>query len=326
MTTIKYAVYAAMLLANTAWAAQPVAADAYVLARTVELGAVSKWDYLDVDQQRHRLFLSRGDRVQVLELPVLKPLADIPGTAGVHGIAFAQDLKLGFTSNGKANSVTVFDLDTLAVKQEIGIPGINPDAILYDEASKKLYTFNGKSMDATVIDATTLQVVASIKLSGKPEFAVSDGQGRVFVNIEDRAEVAVIAVADNAVFAKWPLAGCEEPTGIALDKAHERLFSVCQNEVMQVTDSKNGKQVASVKIGKRPDAALYDADTATVFASNGAGSLSVIRQADADHYAAKEIATRKGARTMAIDNATKALYLPVADGKKLMLLEMKPVK
>jgi YVTN family beta-propeller protein len=278
-----------------------------------DLGAPGKWDYTDIDPVRHRLFLSRGDRVQVLELPSGKPVGEIKNTAGVHGIAFAQDLKLGFTSNGASNSVTVFDLESLVTIAEIKIEGVNPDAILYEPQSHKLYTFNGKSNDVTVIDAKKQRVIATIKVNGKPEFAVSDGIGKIYVNIEDHPGVDVIDVASNTKSGGWTLAACEEPTGIALDITNARLFSSCRNKVLAVSDTKTGKRIADVIIGAGPDAVIFDADKKMIYTSNGggAGSISVIQQVDADHYQLKQtVATSKGTRTMAMDLQSKTIYLP----------------
>ena len=314
---------ASLLLSACLPSASAGAAD-YAVKQRIALGDASRYDYLDIDPVRHRLFLSRGDHVQVLDLPSGQPAGEIANTAGVHGIAFAQDLKLGFTSNGRANTVTVFDLDTLKAKQEVKISGVNPDAILYEPTSHKLYTFNGKSNDVTVLDARTMQVVATIKVSGKPEFAAADG-GRVFVNIEDKGEIAVLDVATDKVVASWPLKGCDEPSGLALDRAHARLFSVCGNKAMIVTDAKTGRQVANLAIGEHPDAAAYDAASATVYASNGGGTLSVIHQIDADHYQpAQSVVTEKGARTMALDSATRTVYLPLVSNKVFTLLVVAP--
>lgn len=299
------------------------AAPAYTVQQKWTLGEAGKWDYTDIDAVRHRLFITRGTRVQVLDLPSGQVAGEIASTAGVHGVAFAQDLKLGFTSNGRANSVTVFDPDTLKVKQELAIPGMNPDAILYEPQSHKVYTFNGNSGDVTVIDALTLKVVATVKVGGKLEFAVSDG-AKVYFNIEDKSEIGVIDVASNKLDARWKLAGCEEPSGLAFDQQHARLFSVCQNKIMAVTDSKTGKRVTDVAIGEHPDAAVYDAASATVFSSNGGGTLSVIRQLDADHYEASQVATVKGARTMAMDHASQTVYLPTAVDKVFTVLVVAP--
>lgn len=278
------------------------------------VGEPIKWDYAAIDTVRHHLFVTKGDNVEVLDLSTGKLIGEIP-THGAHGVAFAQDLKLGFISNGKANTVTVFDLDTLKAKQDINVQGLNPDAILYDSKSHKIYTFNGKSSDITAIDATSLKVLSTFSATGRPEFAVSDGSGKIFFNIEDKSKVGVIDVASDKLIATWPLKGCEEPSGLAIDTAHQRLFSVCQNKTMAITDAKTGKSVAKVVIGEHPDAAVYDAKTANVFSSNGAagGTLTRIHQNDADHYAITgNVVTTQGARTMALDSESGLIYLPAA--------------
>lgn len=307
-----------------AQAATPAAPIHYAVQQRWDLGPTTRWDYLAFDGHRNRLFVTRGDHVQVLDVTTGKPVGEIANTAGVHGVAFAEDLKLGFTSNGRANSVTVFDLDTLQVKGEWKVAGSNPDAILYDHATHKLYTFNGKSGDVSVFDATTGKPLATIPVGGTPEFAVTDGK-RVYLNIEDKGEIVSIDAAADRVLAHWPLAGCEEPSGLALDTAHARLFSVCGNRTMMVTDSASGKTVAKVAIGGHPDAAYYDAGTATVFSSNGEGTLSVVRQIDADHYAQPvEVPTLKGARTMAFDAAGKRAFLPTVVDKHFTVLVVGP--
>jgi len=304
--------------------AQAASAD-YVVQQKLSLGEPTKWDYAAVDSVRNQLFITRGDHVQVVSLATGKSVADIPNTQGVHGVAFAQDLKLGFTSNGRANSVTVFDLDTLKVKQEIKVSGVNPDAILYDAPSKKLFTFNGKSSDVTVIDAVSLKVVATIVTTGRPEFAVTDKAGKVFFNIEDKSELHVIDVATNTLAAKWVLAGCEEPTGLAMDIANSRLFSVCQNNAMVVTDAKTGKKVTSVKIGGHPDAVVYDPATATIFSSNGEGTMTIIHQQDANTYkVSSTLVTAPGAKTMAMDLQSKAVYLPTVIDKVFTVIVAAP--
>lgn len=289
-----------------------------------QLGAPSHWDYIDIDPVRHRLYVTRGDHVDVLATGSGKLAGTIAHTEGVHGVAFAQDLKLGFTSNGRANSVTVFDLDTLQPRQEVKVAGVNPDAILYDPSTRKLYTFNGRSADVSVFDASTMRPLATIPVGGKPEFAAADGAGHVFVNVEDKGEIVSIDAHADRVLAHWQLKGCEEPTGLALDTAHRRLFSVCANRVMAVTDSASGKPVAQVAIGGHPDAAAYDASSATVFASNGEGSLSVVRQLDPDHYEAATVPTLKGARTMAFDHDSKTVYLPTVENQAFTVLVVKP--
>lgn len=316
---------AAIFLAVTAcgMATTAAAEGIYAITQKWDLGAPSKWDYAAIDPVRHHLFIARGERVQVVDLANGQQVGEIADTHGVHGVAFAQDLKLGFTSNGHDNAVTVFDLDTLKVKQVVKVTGANPDAILYEPNSHKLFTFNGKSNNVTVIDAASLQVVATIPASGRPEFPASDNAGKIFFNIEDKSEMNVIDVATNSIAAKWALKGCEEPSGLALDVAHARLFSVCQNKVMAVTDSKTGKRIANVPIGLHPDAAIFDVDSADVFSSNGdaGGTLTVIHQDDANHYSVKQnLVTAQGAKTMAIDVESKTIYLPTVIDKKFVVL------
>ncbi|MES2151162.1 MAG: YncE family protein [Pseudomonadota bacterium] len=314
---MKIAIAASLLLCSAAHggAAEPAAHQQW------SLGEVSRWDYVELDTQRQRLFVTRGERVQVLDSVKGGVVGEIAKTAGVHGVALAQDLKLGFTSNGRADTVTVFELDTLKVLREVKVSGSNPDAILYEPKVHKLYTFNGKSANVTVFDVPSMTVRATIPVGGKPEFAGSDGAGRIFVNIEDKAELVVIDASADSVLAHWPLKGCEEPTGLALDTAHARVFSVCQNKKMVVTDARSGKQVAELAIGQHPDAAAYDDASGTVYSSNGDGTLSVIRQIDADHYKAQApIATVKGARTMALDAASGRMMLPAVVDKAFVVL------
>jgi YVTN family beta-propeller protein len=314
----------AVLAACLPFAAQAAAPVHYAMQQRWDLGPATRWDYVAIDNQRNRLFVTRGDHVQVLDVATGKPVGEIANTAGVHGVAFAQDLKLGFTSNGRANSITVFDLDTLQVKRELPVAGMNPDAILYDPATQKLYTFNGKSRDVSVFDATTGKALATIPVGGTPEFAATDGK-HVYVNIEDKGEIVAIDAASDRVLAHWPLAGCEEPSGLALDTANARLFSVCGNRTMMITDSASGRAVARVAIGDHPDAAYYDAGTATVFSSNGAGTLSVVHQIDANHYAQPaEVPTVKGARTMAFDPASRRVFLPTVVDKQFTVLVVGP--
>jgi len=314
-TRCKLAVF--LTIANSCMAQLSWAGDAgathYAVQQQWRLDGAGKWDYAAVDQVRHHLFVTHGDQVHVLDLPSGQVLGAITGTNGVHGVTFAQDLKLGFTSNGKSNSVTVFDLDTLAVKGQIAVSGGNPDAILYVPETHTVYTFNGKTANVSVLDPVTFKETATIATSGRPEFPVSDGHGKLFVNIEDKGQLDVIDTASRSVVATWPLAGCDEPSGQAYDAQHGRLFAVCKNLKMVVTNAANGARVAEVAIGPHPDAALYDAASGTVFTSNGdaGGSLSVIHQRDADHYTlAQQVPTLPGAKTMAIDASTHAIYLP----------------
>lgn len=279
-----------------------------------QIGGSGGWDYLTLDAL-HRLFLSRGTQVDVIDTQTGKVLGTIPNTQGVHGIALAPDLHRGFVSNGRADSVTVFDLDTLKTLQEVKVPAHNPDCILYEPVGKHVFTFNGRSKDVTVLDASTLAVVATIPVPDKPEFAQDDHAGHIFVNIEsDPGQMVVIDSRRLAVESTWPLPGCNSPTGLAIDRAHHRLFSVCDANVMAVTNGASGAQVAQVPIGRGPDAAAYDEKRGLVFSSNGEGTLTVVRQESADHYSVLDtVKTQAGARTMALDPVTGRVYLVTAE-------------
>ena len=271
-----------------------------------------KWDYLAVDAPRHRLFVSRATHVQVFDLDSGQSVGNIADTPGVHGIALAADLNRGFISNGKGDSVTVFDSETLAALSVIKISGHDPDAILYDAPSHRVYTFNGHSNNATVIDARSAREEGSIALPGGPEFARSDGQGHLFVNIEDKALLLRIDVRTNAISATWPLAPCVEPTGLALDVARHRVFSACHNQRLIVTDSESGMRVAELPIGRHVDAAAFDPVTSRLFTSNGdSADVTIIAAPSADHYQViGSLKTAPGAKTMALDLATHRIYVP----------------
>lgn len=278
------------------------------------LGGPGGWDYLAVDAPHHHLFVSRGDRVMVVDTTTGKLAGTIPGTSGVHGIAFDPARREGFTSDGRAASVTVFDLDSLKVLATIRGTGENPDAIAFDPASGHVFTLNGRSRSASVIDPARRAVVATIALPGKPEFAAADGKGHLYVNIEDKSELAEIDTGSDKLLRTWSLAPCESPSGLAFDAAHRRAFSVCDNRVMAVSDVDKGAVVTTVPIGEGPDAAAFDPSTGTVYSSNGeSGTLTVVHQVDADHYTvAATVPTQKSARTMALDPTTQRIYLSAA--------------
>ena len=284
-----------------------------VLSR-MDLGGDGGWDYLGFDAQRHHLFVSRGDRVLVIDVQHAKQIGTIADTKGVHGIAVAQDLKRGFTSNGKNATVTAFDLDTLKPVAVITGTGEKPDAIVYDTASHHVLTFNGKSGNVSVIDPQKNSVIATIGLPGKPEFAVSDGAGHVYVNIEDKSELVQLDSRSNTVLNTWPLAPCESPSGLAIDREHHRLFSVCDNQKMTVLDAGSGHLVATLPIGNGPDAVVFDDATSMVYSSNGeSGTITAIHEDDPDHYTVKNtIVTRVSARTLALDPQSHRLYLSAA--------------
>jgi len=306
------ALLAAALLPPGAQASQPE--PGYRVLSKLALGGQGGWDYLSFDAPRHHLFVSRGDRVMVIDVDQHKQVGTIADTQGVHGIAIAPDLHRGFTSNGKNASVTVFDLDSLKTVATITGTGEKPDAILYDSASHHILTFNGKSGTASVIDPARNAVIATIALPGKPEFAVSDGDGHVYANIEDKSELVQIDSTSNKLLQTWPLAPCESPSGLAIDRKHHRLFSVCDNQKMAVVDADNGHLVATVAIGDGPDAVVFDDATSMVFSSNGeSGTITAVHEDAPDHYrVTASIPTQPSARTLALDPHSHRLYLSAA--------------
>ena len=306
----------------------------YVIKQKFTLGGDGGWDYLTYDPQGKRLFISRATRVQVVDPEKGTLLTEIPDTAGVHGIALAQDAGKGFTSNGRENTLTVFDLKTLKETAKIKLDGgENPDAILYDGASKRVFAFNGRSKNASVIDASNNTVVATIPLDGKPEFAAADGKGMVYVNIEDKNEIQSIDARNAKVVGSWPLTGCEEPSGLAMDAKHRRLFAGCGNEVMAVVNADSGKVVTTLPIGKGVDANGFDPGNELAFSSNGDGTLTVVHQDAPDKFTVvQNAATQKGARTMALNPENHDVYLvtaeieeqPPAEGQTRPRRSMKP--
>ena len=269
------------------------------------------WDYITVDGEAGRIYVSHGMQVNILNLKG-DSLGIIPDTKGVHGIATAHEFNKGYTSNGRANNITVFDLKTNAVLKQVNA-GTNPDAIFYDDYSKKVYAFNGRSKNATVIDAATDSIVATIDLGGKPETGVSDGKGKVFVNIEDTNEEVEIDASTFKILNKWKLDGGEEPSGLAIDRETNRLFIGCGgNQTMIVLDAADGKILSKFKIGDC-DGVAFDDRLKQAYSSNGEGTISVIRELSASKFEFVEnIPTEKGARTIGIDQQTHQLYLPTA--------------
>src|SRR5471032_2563266 len=293
--------------------AVPALVGSYEVVAKYPVGGTGGWDFLTVDEKRHRLYVSRGDHVQVLDTRSGKIVGDLSGTAGVHGIALAEDLGLGFTSNGRSDSATVFDLDTFAVVETVKVTGANPDAILYEPLSKRVLTFNGRSANVTAIDATSRRVVGTLALSGKPEVAVADGRGQVFVNIEDKNSIAVIDAAAFTLSKYWPLGSCDGPTGLAIDRKSNRLFSVCHNRRMIVVDGSSGSIVKELPIGAEVDGAEFDAELNLAFSSNGDGTLTIVKNGGSDQLAVIDtVSTQKSARTIALDSTTHRIYLPAA--------------
>lgn len=284
----------------------------YHLIDKIQVGGDGGWDALTVDSKNHRLYVSHGTHVVVIDTETDKVVGDIPNTNGIHGIALAGKLGRGFTSNGRDNTVSIFDLKTLKLIGTVKTDK-NPDIIIFDARSGNVFCFNGGSNNATVIDAAEGKAVGTVAFSGKPEFAVSDERGRVFVNLEDKSEVNVIDVKTLKVTAKWPIAPGEEPTGLAIDTKNNRLFIASGNKKMIVMDSTNGKVVADLPSGSGTDGAEFDPGTGFAFSPNGEGTLTVIREDSKDKFSVVEnVKTEPRARTMALDTSTHKVYLPTA--------------
>jgi len=286
----------------------------YKVAKTWKLGGEGGWDYLTADADGHRLFISRATRVMVLDTTSGKQIGEIPDTPGIHGIALAADLGRGFTSNGRDDTVSVFDLKSLAVEKKIKV-GNGPDAILYDAFSKRVFTFNGRGHDTSAIDASKGEVAGKLDLGGKPEFAATDEKGTIFVNIEDKSELVAFDAQKLTEKARWKLADCEEPTGLAIDRKNRRLFAGCSgNRKMAIVDADSGKILATPAIGDGCDAAAFDPDLGLAFASAGDGTITVIREDSPDKFSvAQTVTTQKGARTMAVDTKTHQLFTVTAN-------------
>ncbi|HEU0094477.1 MAG TPA: YncE family protein [Vicinamibacteria bacterium] len=285
----------------------------YKVLQRATLGGEGGWDLLAVDAVGHRLYVARGTRVMVIDAETLKLVGEIPDTAGVHGVAVASDLGRGFTSNGRTSNSTIFDLKTLAKVGEVKT-GENPDAILYEPKSHRVLAFNGRSKDVTVIDAKAGTVAGTVLLEGQPELAVDDGTGTVFVNLEDKSEVVALDPVALKVKARWPLAPCEEPTGLAIDRAHRRLFAACANKMMAVMNADSGKVVTTLPIGQGPDGAAFDSDRQLAFSPNGRdGMVTVIHEISPDKFeVVQTVDTAKSARTIDLDPKTHKLYLVAA--------------
>jgi DNA-binding beta-propeller fold protein YncE len=285
----------------------------YKVVKKAALGGDGGWDYLKVDAEARRLYISRATRVMVVDADTLGPIGEIADTPGVHGIAIARDLGRGFTSNGRDNTVTIFDLASLKSLGRVKT-GTNPDAVLYDEFTHRVFAFNGRSGDVTVIDAKPGTVAGTIPVGGKLEFAVTDGAGRIFVNVEDKNEIAVLDARAMKLTAHWPLADCQEPSGLAIDVAHRRLFAVCGNKHMAVVDTDQGRLVATVAIGDGPDAAAFDPERQLAFSSNGDGTLTVVHEVSPEKFdVVQSVPTQKSARTMALDPKTHNVFLVAAE-------------
>ena len=290
----------------------------YVFDKAIALPGVGGYDYLSIDKINRRLYVSHGTAVNVIDLDTEQPVGVISGMKGVHGIAIVNKSNLGFISDGRANAVVAFDLKTLAIVKTIPVDAKGPDGIIYDPYSDRVFSFNGESNNTSVVDPNTLAQVGTVALGGGPEFAVSDGKGLIYNNLEDKNSLVVIDTKALKVVNNYPLAPCGGPTGIALDAANNRIFSVCrQNKGMSVVDIATGKVVTTVPIGAGVDAVIYDEARKLVFCSNGDGTTTIIKQETADQYSViQTLQTQNRAKTMAFDNKTNKIYLSVQDFEK----------
>jgi DNA-binding beta-propeller fold protein YncE len=302
-----------LALLTLGWAAPQAQSVGYHLIKTIAIGGEGGWDYLALNSQTRLLYVTHGTQVEVLNADTGAKLEPITGFKRLHGVAFAYDQGRGYISDGGANSVTVFDLKTNKVLQAITLTEQNPDAILFDKFSGRVFTFNGRSSNATALDAATNKVVGTVDLGGKPEFAQADGQGMIFVNLEDKNEVVGFEAKGLAVKKRWSIAPGDGPSGLAIDVKNRRLFSVC-DKLMVVSDYEKGKVVTTVPIGNGPDADRYDPATGLVFASCGDGTLTVVKQESADTYTVlASVPTAPRARTMELDLKTHNFFLVTAE-------------
>jgi YVTN family beta-propeller protein len=287
----------------------------YKLEKTVPVPGEGGWDYLTVDEVNRRVYVSHATVVDVLDADSGEIKGQVTDTAGVHGIAVAPGLGHGYVSNGKAGTVSVFDLKTLKTTDTVKVEK-NPDAILYDPATKRVFVFNGGSASASAIDTATNKVAGTVELGGKPEGAVSDGAGHVYVNLEDKAEVLKIDADKLKVLERWSVAPAKDPVSLAIDPKTGRLFVGCRSKSLVVLSTKTGKSVATVPIGEGVDAGAFDPATKLVFCSCGDGTVAVIKQESEDKYTeAETVKTRPRSKTMALDLKTHKLFLPAADFK-----------
>jgi DNA-binding beta-propeller fold protein YncE len=294
-------------------AAASLPAQTYHVTKSFTLGGDGGWDYVALDTAGHRLFVARQTRVMVIDPATGKLLAEIPGLDRAHGVAFSYATGKGFATSGGDSSVVVFDLKTLQVLGRT-TAAVDADAVLFDPATKHVFTFNGDAGSSSVIDAASGQRIGTIDLGGKPEFGVTAGNGRLYVNIEDSSAVAEIDATAMKVVRHWKLAPCESPTGLAIDRAHGILFSGCRNGVMAISDAKAGRLITTLPIGQGVDGARFDDQRQLAFASNGDGTITVIHEDAPDKFTVvATVQTKRGARTMELDQQTHRLFTVSAD-------------
>lgn len=297
----------------TAAGAGGLRAQSYHVTHTYTLGGDGGWDYLSLDTVGHRLFVARQDRIMVIDPASGKVLAEIPGLNRAHGVAFDYADGKGFATSGGDSSVVIFDLKTLQVTgRTIAAP--DADAVLFDPATKRIFTFNGDSRSSSVLDAASGKKIGTVDLGGGPEFGVSAGDGKLYVNLEDSSAVDEIDAGTMKVVRRWSLAPCQSPSGLAIDREHHRLFSGCHNQVMAISDAQAGKVVATVPIGQGVDANRFDPGTQLAFASTGDGTITVVHEDGPDTYTVvASVPTKRGARTMEVDLSSHVVYTVTAD-------------
>ncbi|MDE3059183.1 MAG: YncE family protein [Bacteroidota bacterium] len=282
----------------------------YKVTGSIDIGGEGFWDYTAVDVPMHRLYVSHGTKVHVIDLESDSIIGEIPNLSGVHGIAFADEFGKGFISNGRSDTVTVFDLKSLKTVANIHVTGKNPDAIVYDPFTKRIVTMNGRSSSATAIDAKSDTVIGTIELDGKPEFCVSNDNGLMYVNLENKSEIEEFNPQTLKTIKRWSIAPGESPSGLAFDIKHNILFAGCDNKMMAIVNAESGKVITTVPIGGRVDACGFDPETHLAFSSNGEGTLTVINETSpADFKVVDNIVTQKSCRTMALDPVTHKVYV-----------------
>jgi len=312
--------FAAFLLCVFCTTATVRAADSYQITKKIPIPGQGGWDYLTVDEGARRLYISHGTQVEVLDVDTGSIAGKIANTSGAHGIAVAPELGRGFVSNGQAATVTIFDLNTLKTIGEVPT-GKRPDAIIYDPATTRVFAFNGGSHNVTVIDAAVGKVVGTIDLGGGPEFAVADGKGYVYDNLEDENLILKIDAHKMTVEQRWKTAPCESPSSVAMDRENRRLFIGCRSRVMAVVNADTGQVITTLPIGDHVDATAFDRETRLIFNSNGEGSVTVIHQESPNKYSAVQtVKTVPRAKTMALDPNTHQLFLSTAEDGQFEVL------
>ncbi|WP_316823872.1 YncE family protein [Pedobacter miscanthi] len=312
------------LLLGTIISASAQQRPAMHLLATHKIQSDGGWDYLTIDHKNNNLYVSHGNQVNILNKNNGDSVGVIRNTMGVHGIVIAGAFGKGYTTNGKAGTCTVFDLKNFRIMATVKV-GQNPDAAFYDDFSKKVIVFNGKSSDVSIIDPATDKVLATILLGGKPEAGVSDGKGKIYVNIEDTGEIVCFDINGYKVLSRYKLKGGEEPSGLAIDRATSRLFTVCANKVMIILDAKTGKQITTLPIGDGSDGVVFDPATKIAYSSNGEGTITAVKEISADKFVVQEIIkSETGARTIALDPITHHVFLPTATFEKNTDATQKP--